>query len=352
MSQTVIGVFDSYTDAQQAAQALISQGIDRDDIRISAQSAQSGSAGGTAADDKGFWSSLKDSLGFGDDDDRYGYREAARRGGTVVSVDAADNQVDSVVTILQRYKAVNLDERASQWKDQGWSGYSKYESATSGTGQAAASASGAAQQASARTASASQTQQRTPATAQAGGEKLEVVQEELQVGKRAVAQGGIRVHQRVTEKPVQAQVNLREERVTVDRKAVDRPVTAADEAFHNRTIEATATSEQAVVGKTARVVEEVSLNKEAHQRTETVRDTVKRQDVEVEQIAGGQTEERFRPAYAFADELSQDQRYRGKDWSAVETDARRSFEQRHPQSKWDEMKDAIRSRYDRARTAR
>ena len=36
-----------------------------------------------------------------------------------------------------------------------------------------------------------------------------------------------------------------------------------------------------MVGKTARVVEEVAIRKEATERTETVKDTVRREEVEV-----------------------------------------------------------------------
>jgi stress response protein YsnF len=54
------------------------------------------------------------------------------------------------------------------------------------------------------------------------------------------------------------------------------------------------TDEEAVVGKTARVKEEIVVHKEATDRVETVRDTVRRQDVEIERDdstgrAGGTT---------------------------------------------------------------
>jgi stress response protein YsnF len=44
----------------------------------------------------------------------------------------------------------------------------------------------------------------------------------------------------------------------------------------------TESDEEAVVSKTARVKEEVVVHKEATDRVETVRDTVRRQDVEIE----------------------------------------------------------------------
>jgi uncharacterized protein (TIGR02271 family) len=117
-----------------------------------------------------------------------------------------------------------------------------------------------------------------------GVARLPVVEEELKVGKREVQTGGVRVRQQVTERPVEEQVNLREEHVKVERRPVDRPIGDADHAFQERTIEATETAEEAVVAKEARVVEEVVVNKEVEQRTQNVRDTVRRTDVKVEAI--------------------------------------------------------------------
>jgi uncharacterized protein (TIGR02271 family) len=119
-----------------------------------------------------------------------------------------------------------------------------------------------------------------------GETSVPVVEEELKVGKRAVETGGVRVRTEMQEKPVEEQINLREEHVRVDRRPVDRPATAADldHAMREGSMEVTARSEEAVVQKDARVVEEVVLNKEATERTETVRDTVRRTDVDVEPI--------------------------------------------------------------------
>ena len=86
----------------------------------------------------------------------------------------------------------------------------------------------------------------------------------------------------VVETPVEEQVALRQERVDVERRPVDRPVTEADRLFQERAVEATETTEEAVVSKEARVTEEVVVRKEAEERTETVRDTVRRTEVEVD----------------------------------------------------------------------
>ena len=120
-----------------------------------------------------------------------------------------------------------------------------------------------------------------------------IIEEELQVGKRQVQSGGARIHTDVIETPVEQSVNLREEHVTVDRHAVDRPVTAGDTAFKDQNYEITETSEVPVVAKTARVVEEVVIGKTATDRTETVSDTVRRTDVEVEELDGDRARNNF-----------------------------------------------------------
>jgi stress response protein YsnF len=92
----------------------------------------------------------------------------------------------------------------------------------------------------------------------------------------------VRVRSYVTERPVEEQVELREERVTIERRPVDRELRAGDTAFQERTIEAVERGEEAVVSKTARVTEEIGIRKDVERETETVRDTVRKQEIEVE----------------------------------------------------------------------
>jgi uncharacterized protein (TIGR02271 family) len=117
-----------------------------------------------------------------------------------------------------------------------------------------------------------------------GETTIPVVEEELEVGKREVERGGVRVESRVEERPVEKEVHLREERVHVERRPVDRPVTEGDKAFREGTFEVTERAEEAVVAKTARVVEEVVVGKQVEEHTETVRDTLRRTDVDVQEV--------------------------------------------------------------------
>jgi len=117
---------------------------------------------------------------------------------------------------------------------------------------------------------------------------IPVVEEEIRVGKREVETGGVRVETHVESVPVQEQVTLRDEQVHIERRTVDQPVDAStlSNAFQEGTFEVRETDEQAVVQKTARVVEEVVINKDVEQRTEVIQDTVRRTDVDVQEIQG------------------------------------------------------------------
>ncbi|PSR53857.1 hypothetical protein AHMF7605_10165 [Adhaeribacter arboris] len=116
-------------------------------------------------------------------------------------------------------------------------------------------------------------------------ESIPIIEEELQVGKKVVETGGARLRSRVIEKPVEESINLREEHVHVERTPVDRPATQADLSnFQEGEIEITEHAEVPVITKEARVVEEISLEKEVEEREETIRDTVRRTDVEIENL--------------------------------------------------------------------
>ena len=122
-------------------------------------------------------------------------------------------------------------------------------------------------------------------TANAGGVAIPVIEEELQVGKRTVDKGGVKVETHIEERPVSESVNLRQENINVERHAVNRPVTDADlDNVKEGEIRIPVIEEVPVVAKEARVVEEIVVNKNVSERTETVSDTVRRTDVDVEDL--------------------------------------------------------------------
>lgn len=117
---------------------------------------------------------------------------------------------------------------------------------------------------------------------------IPVVQEDLEIGKREVEKGGIRLRSRVVETPVEENIRLREEHVQVERNEVNRPASSADlNSLREEEIELRERAEVPVVNKEARVVEEISLNKEVTERNEDIRDTVRNTEVDIENIDRG-----------------------------------------------------------------
>jgi stress response protein YsnF len=251
---TVLGAFDDHAQAQRAVQQLVQRGFTPENIHIERGETVTEAADSTTGSGGGFFSHL-----FGGSDKHQAhaelYHEVSRRGTSVVLVDAVDDsQAEKAVDCLHGLGAIDVDERGNQLRAAGW-------------------------------APSQQPGQRAATTGNEG--VLEVVQEELQVGKRSLNKGGVRVIQRVSETPVREVVRLREERAVVDRRPVDRPATRADLAdFKESTLEVRESAEEAVVAKTARVVEEVRVGKEVREREEVVEDKVRRKDVDVQRIEG------------------------------------------------------------------
>jgi uncharacterized protein (TIGR02271 family) len=271
------------------------------------------------------------------------YAEAVRRGGALVTVRAEDDMAERVADIMSEHNAIDIDRQAAEWRKSGWTGFD----------------------ADAKPLSSNDVDRER-------GTVLPVVQEEVKVGKRAVESGGVRVYTHMTEQPVEEQVQLREEHARVERRPVDRPATDADLAtFKEGTIEVRERTEEPVVSKQARVVEEVVVGKETSERTQTVRDSVRRTNVDVEQVGRGRssaesdyrghydrtfgnsggTYDEYAPAYQYGYGVFGNERYAGRDWSTIEPDVRQDWERSNPGRAWDRFKEAIRHGWESAGNA-
>ena len=227
-----------------------------------------------------------------DEADAHIYAEGIRRGGTLVTVRAEEAQADRVIDILDDEGTVNLDDREATWREEGWDGrYAPDQHlgrTVTGTARNVETGSvGAPTTAANRpTVPGLATTARTGPVGTDREERIPIAEERLNVSKREVNQGRVRVRSYVVETPAQEQVNLRQEHVSVERRPVDRPVTGKENLFQERTIEATEKGEQAVVSKQARVKEELVVKKDVDQRTEKVSDTVRRTEVKVDDERG------------------------------------------------------------------
>lgn len=309
MSKTVIGLFNNLGEAQNVVKDLVASGIERDDIGFMANEKQvtpgragmeheggdvasgalagagtgaaiGGVAGlalafaplaipgigpiiaagpiaaaltgaGLGAVTGGLIGGLT-RLGVPDEDAHY-YAEGVRRGGILVTVAADDEpEAQTAAEIFRRHGALDIDQRASEWKKQGWKG--RFDADAAGT--------------------------TTPSTET--GRTVPVTEEQLVVGKRNVERGGVRVYSRVVEQPVRETVQLEEERVDIERRPASRP--AAGDAFREQSFEVRELAEEPVVEKRARVVEEVKVGKKRSKSARTVQDTVRKTNVEVERV--------------------------------------------------------------------
>ena len=277
-NETIVAVYDTAAHAEAAVNDLLAAKVPQSAIQRHT-SEGSYAAGSTTAtprgtEEKGFWSNL-----FGGDagDDHAVYDRSLESGGNMVSVSGVpDHDYESVTAILERHNPVDLDERAGSYATK---------STTTTTSALGGAASGMAATAGSMATGATKGAATTQRTGDEGG-TIQLSEEQLSVGKRVVNRGGTRIRRYVVETPVEQNVTLHDEKVTLERRPVTdgRPVSGAD--FSEKTIEMTQTAEEAVVAKTARVKEEISLRKEATERVETVRDTVRREDVEIEQVPG------------------------------------------------------------------
>jgi uncharacterized protein (TIGR02271 family) len=281
MKQTVIGIFDDASEAARAVEQLQAAGFGLDSIDQSSRSEKeetnmtsSGSqtSGVSSRSDyydtgktggiSGFFKSLFGSDDDGDDTAKR-YSEVAGRSHTIITVHAGnEEQGRRAAQILDNCGAIDVDDRASQY-----------------TGNAPQSMEGNPSSMNAGS---------VPSMDTATG-TIPLMEEQLQVGKRVVETGGARLRSRIVSRPVEEQLRLREERVRVERRNVDRPATEADfQAFKEGEIEVIEHAEVPVVSKEARVVGEVSLNKDVEEHDETISDTVRHTEVDVDDIAGSE----------------------------------------------------------------
>jgi stress response protein YsnF len=113
-------------------------------------------------------------------------------------------------------------------------------------------------------------------------EVIPLGEEVLEVSKRTENRGTARIHRYVVETPVEERVTLQSERVVVERR---RPVSdkVTGEILTEVTVEVVETAEVPVIEKRTRLREEIVVRTERTQHVETVRETVRRDEVEIQQ---------------------------------------------------------------------
>jgi uncharacterized protein (TIGR02271 family) len=319
MAKTIVGLFDNQQKAQRAVQELANAGYPQSDIYCIILN-------GRTMDTIDVAGSLM-RAGVPTEEVHH-YSSEIERGNSVVVLKPSDAAVEAAVAVLERNGAKDLD----QWRGAPTAGFTGNEPT--------------------RLAKADDGSTITA---------IPVVEEELKVGKRQVKGGNVRIYTRVAERPIEQDVSLRREHLDVERRPVNRPATEQDlREFKEGTIEMTAMAEEPVVFKQAKVVEEVVVSKDVSQEMRTIRDTVRKTEVDVDDKTGqpvygepasGLAEENIRPmneeyAYTYGRTLASDPRYRDKNWTTIEPKAKREWGTHH-KGAWEEFKDRVRHAWEK-----
>jgi uncharacterized protein (TIGR02271 family) len=280
MSEHIVAVFATENDANTASRDLEAAGIPASSIRhyrpqsMTTDSSVRGTAEPTATSGGGFWAWLLGEEATSEttrsayprDDEWYDRR--AHAGDAVLSVMVQDDsQIHQALTILESHHPIEIDESTDERETEATAGKVSSPEPNLGTRHPVAGLGDS-----------------TPARATGASAREEVIplaEENIEVGKRTVDRGTTRIRRYVVETPVEREVTLHGERVTIERRRPVDATVAGGHAFEERTVEVRETEEVPVVEKTTRVAEEVAVRKEETDRTETVRDTVRREEVEI-----------------------------------------------------------------------
>jgi stress response protein YsnF len=283
------------------------------------------------------------------------FAEAVRRGGNLVVTEIDDDQqADEVARLMDSEESVDLGSRRERWKETGYSGFRREADLYS---------------------SEEVEHERGRILGEGEEARLQEAHEEVNVGKRHVETGGIRVTKRVEEKPVEKDINLREEHARVERdKSGKSGVVGDEDLFKEESIEVTEHAEEPVVEKKVHFDEEIRVSKDVEEHTETVRDTVRETVIDVEDLSEGVSGkhafskydndfrehyksqfgsdqgsfEEAEPAYRYGHTFGTSDRYKGGDYEAARPDIKRSFEEKYGRGSYDRYEEATRHAYDRS----
>lgn len=218
----VIGVYDDSAKIEPVRKALTKLGCSEQDIAV-----HKGRGADTALSRLGF-----------EADEIADLRQELDQGRVVITAEVADDKADRAIDVLREHGSLPPEEEQSGSRERG------------------------------------KTQE---------SHRLQEVEEEVSVGKRSTTRG-VRVRTNVVEQPVRETVALRQERVNVERRERDEELSPeeAEKALKPETVEMQETVEEAEVQKAARLIGEVNVSKSVETHKETINETARKTEVEVE----------------------------------------------------------------------
>lgn len=318
--KTVIALFDDHNEAMSAYGALQDEGFAQADLDI------------LTNDDREDEPKLARMREYIPQPDVDVYLKGVEEGGTIITANVSDTSVERAAGILSSFQMVNIKQRAASMQG----AYELIDPAENEN-------------------------------------VLEVIEEDLEVGTEEIERGRMRIYTVIKEREVEQDVRLRDETLKVSRRPVNRRVSINPDMFKQKSYEMVEIDEIAKVQKTARVVEEVSLGKEVVENIQTIKETLRRQDVEVEEVKSVRsfdeydtdfrsfyntnltnsnvTYEELQPAFKYGYQLAKNEPFRSSPWSAVEADAQKIWENKNPGT-WEQNRAVVKYAWEKVRSER
>ena len=383
MAHTVVGVFDSAEQAQNAVDALVRAGFSEGDLDVRSVE-RFRKTGDAVMEDEGLGNSIRnffaDLFSVGEDTyDADYYSEAVRRGGSVITVDVDDEaRLERARQVLDASGAVNLDERVQHWRTSGWTGYDtgarpftadeiRYERENLLPVMNGQFGTDTRDQESSRATSHVRVLPHRPIPRDAAPADIGMIggRYEDHTGYRThwdshyAAAGGqyedyapayqfgasLRNHARYAGRDwdtVEAEAH-RDWEVRYPDSAWERFKDAVRHGWNSLT---TDTSTDGITQPTTGL--DTGLRDErVHASSAEFDDSAFRSDWQTRYATSGGRYEDYRPAYEYGHRLRGDTRYADRDWDVLEPEARRDWETRYPDSAWDRFKDAVRRGWER-----
>ncbi|MFW0699423.1 YsnF/AvaK domain-containing protein [Pantoea sp. R13S299] len=268
--EKIVTLFDSAIQAEAAKRNLVKAGFsDRDISLISGERLQQE---GQSVRHPSLWQRL-----FGHDvdkDEADVYTRAMDKGGVVLTIRTEEEKLARAMTILHSHDSVDVPSRMQ----------SSVENGTTAPGIIPTAGKQFAGETNDRPAEPL----RTSLTGdESEADILRLAEEQVEVGKRLVSEGSTRVRRYTVTDTVSEDISLHEQHADIFRRSVNEPTLAGEVDWSEKTVEVAETHEQPVINKTTHVKEEVVVRTDGSDRTETINDTVRRQEVDIDHARGG-----------------------------------------------------------------
>ncbi|MBN3751662.1 hypothetical protein G3N95_01835 [Paraburkholderia sp. Tr-20389] len=397
MRQTVIGVYDGYAEACSAQRALCEAGVAQADIAIYSKSISAAVEKGPRVYAPGsggmrhhapVFDQLEQLFARLFESGKYppeaeDYREFIRRGGTVVSADVSEMQVDLARDVMRRMGAADIEERMNAWrngsdnadiaKDLPHRGSAVAAEPAAQHGSSTSERGGAvnaedvpmlseeADMAGWSMASATGTTTEEPAAPRDTSPAHGVLPTTSDVSATRKEETPAAAHPTMVSGMQQVTTRSAEPETLPFSQQKQRQVSEVPDVGLARTSSDVSARLKGGTGRPS-AGGMSSVRAEQSPMTGLVGDPIIgtpldddpyddefRKDYETHYADTGGSYDEYRRAYTHGTTLGQDERYREQDWQRVEASAREDWESRYPDSGWERFKAAVRHGWERVK---